>query len=1034
MLNMLRQLDPLYLTAVMIFLQIGLVVIAAWLVQFSLRRSPRQQHFVWLAAIVAAAFSAPLHFLVPAWDIPVAVESNTSKSLNTGFDVNPTAAIEVDADVRSNQESQFAIGKPFDQPNNHERIAKTVSSVADPLLENGSGKNDATTMLEIQTTSASALPAVDWIQLALFAYIAIAMVFAFRLVVGWAQLRRLSGSPLESDSSLQVAREIAQQLDLEKLPRIIVSRSIGTPMAFGILQPTVALPDGFESWELETQHVVLAHELCHVERRDAVWDFAARIMSSVYWFHPAVHFAGRKLRQSREAATDVSVLDLGVSPTAYARELLRVATGQNISRSLPSMAMAGEQVVENRIKQILRGRATNGNRFSRSLTFKTLLLTSLVLLAGFSVRLTEARSLFESEKTELGLAGIQDQDSEKQENSKSSKAKPTSKPKPVTGDTFYKRLSQMQESDPREYAVDRDSLVLNINGTVFGASGEPARNAIVVLRDGRAMSSSGDSRINDILGKTTTDENGRYQLSNVKTHGRYYNTKIICVTSSGEFAHQSLSKFESDANVKMDLRLEKMVPVNGTLVNEEGNPVPDAKLEVAGFSKDISSVGTERIGLVDREMSPVVSTNEKGEFSFPELPPGQVVKINVKHPEYAYDRLLIRSTNDHPPFIYGNPRTEKLPVNDSGSLITIERGVEIGSRLVDDSGNPLSGIEIQVMAGVVKTSKDGSFQIKVKKEYLERKEFHIFIRDGAYGSVLRRVPKEVMTSKTSTITLSKPATLSGIVQDSDGNPIHEVGLHIDMENINYSYRTDVEGKFLIAKIPPGKIEFSLTGQIAGLQLKDEDGKRKYVRELTLELGETKQLEPIVVDRATPLRLHVEDEKGDPVAGARVQVLSPDGFSNLNPNSKWKTTAIDGSADLVTFIKPKSGSLIRAEFLVGERKYFGETTFNAAAEETKVTLRPSTTLSGIVTANGKPVPNVTIEVKSDGPTKMVRRKGFFVGQSTSYQAGTATTNDKGEYSIDVLDKIKGGQSGRYTCLLYTSPSPRDATLSRMPSSA
>ena len=28
----------------------------------------------------------------------------------------------------------------------------------------------------------------------------------------------------------------------------------------------------------------------------------------------------------------------------------------------------------------------------------------------------------------------------------------------------------------------------------------------------------------------------------------------------------------------------------------------------------------------------------------------------------------------------------------------------------------------------------------------------------------------------------------------------------------------------------------------------------------------------------------------------------------------------------------------------------------------------------------------------------------------------------------------GQEGEYTCLLYTSPSPRDATLSRMPSSA
>ena len=45
----------------------------------------------------------------------------------------------------------------------------------------------------------------------------------------------------------------------------------------------------------------------------------------------------------------------------------------------------------------------------------------------------------------------------------------------------------------------------------------------------------------------------------------------------------------------------------------------------------------------------------------------------------------------------------------------------------------------------------------------------------------------------------------------------------------------------------------------------------------------------------------------------------------------------------------------------------------------------------------------------------------------------------ECLIEVLNnqwKVDSIESGRsvYTCLLYTSPSPRDATLSRMPSSA
>ena len=42
---------------------------------------------------------------------------------------------------------------------------------------------------------------------------------------------------------------------------------------------------------------------------------------------------------------------------------------------------------------------------------------------------------------------------------------------------------------------------------------------------------------------------------------------------------------------------------------------------------------------------------------------------------------------------------------------------------------------------------------------------------------------------------------------------------------------------------------------------------------------------------------------------------------------------------------------------------------------------------------------------------------------------------GDYARDFRDRVSEvAEETRYTCLLYTSPSPRDATLSRMPSSA
>ena len=44
------------------------------------------------------------------------------------------------------------------------------------------------------------------------------------------------------------------------------------------------------------------------------------------------------------------------------------------------------------------------------------------------------------------------------------------------------------------------------------------------------------------------------------------------------------------------------------------------------------------------------------------------------------------------------------------------------------------------------------------------------------------------------------------------------------------------------------------------------------------------------------------------------------------------------------------------------------------------------------------------------------------------------NGKQHVPVYVSENMVGHKLGEFSCLLYTSPSPRDATLSRMPSSA
>ena len=47
---------------------------------------------------------------------------------------------------------------------------------------------------------------------------------------------------------------------------------------------------------------------------------------------------------------------------------------------------------------------------------------------------------------------------------------------------------------------------------------------------------------------------------------------------------------------------------------------------------------------------------------------------------------------------------------------------------------------------------------------------------------------------------------------------------------------------------------------------------------------------------------------------------------------------------------------------------------------------------------------------------------------------ATVDENPQALADYLSAVLGMKVELYTCLLYTSPSPRDATLTRMPSSA
>ena len=68
---------------------------------------------------------------------------------------------------------------------------------------------------------------------------------------------------------------------------------------------------------------ILAHELCHVRRRDNLTAAIHMIVEAVFWFHPLVWWISARLMEERERACDEGVLELGSEPRVYAESILK---------------------------------------------------------------------------------------------------------------------------------------------------------------------------------------------------------------------------------------------------------------------------------------------------------------------------------------------------------------------------------------------------------------------------------------------------------------------------------------------------------------------------------------------------------------------------------------------------------------------------------------------------------------------------------------------------------------------------------------
>ncbi len=149
------------------------------------------------------------------------------------------------------------------------------------------------------------------------------------------------------------------------------------------LRPILLLPEGItERLSPCELSAVLAHELCHVRRRDNLFALIHMIVEAVFWFHPLVWWIGARLVEERERACDEEVLRLGNNPDVYADAILNVCK-LYVESPLACVSGVSGAGIRRRIEAIMANRRLAGlNRAKKFLlaTAGTLTLAAPVVI------------------------------------------------------------------------------------------------------------------------------------------------------------------------------------------------------------------------------------------------------------------------------------------------------------------------------------------------------------------------------------------------------------------------------------------------------------------------------------------------------------------------------------------------------------------------------------------------------------------------------------------------------------------------------
>jgi uncharacterized protein (TIGR03435 family) len=156
---------------------------------------------------------------------------------------------------------------------------------------------------------------------------------------------------------------------------VLSTPALVEPGVFGIFRQVLLLPEGIVHRLTPAQlEAILAHEMCHVRRRDNLTFAIHMVVETLFWFHPLVWWIRARLVEERELACDEAVLQSGNEAEVYAEGILNVCKFY-VESPLACVSGVSGSDLKKRVVRIM------AERVGQKLTLGRRLVLSLIGLA-----------------------------------------------------------------------------------------------------------------------------------------------------------------------------------------------------------------------------------------------------------------------------------------------------------------------------------------------------------------------------------------------------------------------------------------------------------------------------------------------------------------------------------------------------------------------------------------------------------------------------------------------------------------------------